>query len=703
MNFVAKFVFEFSIMHQFANHLISESSPYLLQHAHNPVDWYPWSDAALEKARQLNKPILVSIGYSACHWCHVMEKESFENEEVAKLMNQYFINIKIDREERPDLDHIYMDAVQAMAGSGGWPLNVFLTPEGKPFFGGTYFPPVKAFNRSSWKEVLYGVAEAWRDRRHEIESQADNLTDYLQKSNTFKQSADVGAIKFEEDGSKEQCDTIFQNIMKNADRQWGGFGKAPKFPQVFVIQYLFQYYYFTKSKEAFDQAILSIDKMLQGGIYDHVGGGFARYSTDIEWLAPHFEKMLYDNALLINVLCDAYQLTRKKEYADAIKKTIAFIERELMDKNGGFYAALDADSEGEEGKYYVWSKEQVEHVLGEKAELFCSYFDITPDGNWEHKNILRILKPLEEFIKDKELDPDEFTNSIQEALNILLIERNKRIRPGTDDKIILSWNALMLTALCKAYSALQEDKYKQMAEKNFQFITSNFIKDRNAETMMHTYKDGTAKYPAFLDDYSYFIGACLHLYEITCDVAYLEKARECCAYVLKNFGDDDSGLLFFTHNEQKDVVIRKKEIYDGATPSGNALMANNLLQLSIIYDIAEWKQRSDKMLSSMLAMLVKYPSSFGVWSGLFLKQVMGINEIAVLGPGYLAACRQISGHYIPGKIIMGAEQPLENFPLLKDKILANTLLIYSCKNYSCQHPVNTVQNLLIKLLPKGIA
>ena len=440
--------------HNNTNHLIIETSPYLLQHAHNPVDWYPWGETALQKAKELNKPILVSIGYSACHWCHVMERESFENETAAKIMNEHFINIKIDREERPDLDHIYMDAVQAMSGGGGWPLNVFLTPDAKPFFGGTYFPPVKAFNRSSWTDVLQGIAEAWKERKNEIESQAENLVAYLQQSNGFGQTKNAVHIPEEENKFKEQCHHIFQTIMKTADKEWGGFGNAPKFPQTFVIQYLLQYHYFTNNKEALQQALLSIDKMLQGGIYDHIGGGLARYSTDKEWLAPHFEKMLYDNALLINVMCDAYQITGDKNYENAIRKTIAFVQEELMNTEGGFYAALDADSEGEEGKYYVWQKEEIDAILGNDATIFCNYFDVTNEGNWEEKNILRILKPLDEFVKEQGIDKAQFEQKIKESLQSLFHKRNERIKPQLDDKIILSWNALILTALCKAAAAL---------------------------------------------------------------------------------------------------------------------------------------------------------------------------------------------------------------------------------------------------------
>jgi uncharacterized protein YyaL (SSP411 family) len=688
----------FAMQHKYTNHLINETSPYLLQHAHNPVDWFAWGDIALQKAKELDKPILVSIGYSACHWCHVMEKESFENEEVAQTMNKNFINIKIDREERPDLDHIYMDAVQAMTGSGGWPLNVFLTPDGKPFYGGTYFPPLKAFNRSSWTEVLDGVASAWKEKKNEIESQAENLTDYLKRSNNFGQNNSIG-LSLDETKLKEQCKEVFQNIMKTADRQWGGFGRAPKFPQFFIIQYLLQYYYFTNDKDALQQALLSIDKMLQGGIYDHVGGGLARYSTDDEWLAPHFEKMLYDNALFINILCDAYQITKDKKYEESIRKIIAFVQRELMNKDGGFYAALDADSQGEEGKYYVWQKEDVRQLLGKESALFCEYFDITSEGNWEGKNILRILKPINEFAKEKDINEIELKKSINISLEKLSSERDKRVKPSKDDKIILNWNALMITALCKAFSALKDESYRKMAEDNFHFLFANFREDEHSEAMLHTYKNGIAKYPAFLDDYSYFIEACINLYEITFDTEYLNKAKRYCNYVVKNFVDNNSKLLFFTHKDQADIIMRKKEIYDSATPSGNAIMASNFLKLSIIYNKSEWKQWADEMVESMLSLTIKYPSSFGFWAIVLLLQSQGINEIVVTGKDYVSVCTDILDYYLPNKIIIGSMIKKEEFPMLEGKLFQDSTLIYLCKNYACLPPVKTAQNLLKKVSP----
>ena len=663
------------------NHLINETSPYLLQHAHNPVDWYPWGDEALQKAKDENKPILVSIGYSACHWCHVMERESFEDESAARIMNDHFINIKIDREERPDLDHIYMDAVQAMSGSGGWPLNVFLTPDKKPFYGGTYFPPVKAFNRSSWKEILHAINLAWKERKEEIESQAENLVAYLNQSSNIGQSKNTAGNNI----TKEACANITKNILGIADKEWGGFGKAPKFPQTFTIQYLLQYAHFTNDKEALQQALLSIDKMIQGGIYDHVGGGFARYSTDREWLAPHFEKMLYDNALLIGVLSDAYLLTRNENYRNVVQQTINFVVQELMDASGGFYSALDADSEGEEGKYYVWGKTEIDTVLGDKAPSFCSYFDITEAGNWEGKNILRILNPNNDHGFKAELDQ-------------LLEYRSKRTKPSLDDKIILSWNALMVTALCKAAAAFQQKQYKDLAEKNLLFLIKNFKKDAASFELFHTYKKGVAKTPAFLEDYAYLIEACLYMYELSFDLNYLQAAFNYSRYVLDYFSDDQSPFFFFTHKQQQDVIVRKKEIYDGATPSGNAVMANNLHKLSIIFNKPDWSQKANEMALELMPMVEKYPGSFGIWAAFILQQLVGINEIAVVGKDFRSVADKIvSGGFVPNKILMGTDQKNDLYPMLEGKDLKDETQIFLCKNYSCLAPLKSAQNLLKEL------
>ena len=675
-------------MHRFTNKLIEETSPYLLQHAHNPVNWFPWGEEALSLAKQENKPILVSIGYSACHWCHVMEKESFENEETAGIMNKHFINIKIDREERPDLDHIYMDAVQAMTGSGGWPLNVFLTPDAKPFYGGTYFPPGRAFNRPSWQEVLQGVKEAFTQRRNEIDSQAANLTEHLAQSNSFGISAPSELDFF----TKEKNREAFDNIMKNADKIWGGFGRAPKFPQSFIIQYLLRFFYVYENKEALDQALLSIDKMMDGGIYDQVGGGFARYSTDTEWLVPHFEKMLYDNALLISIISEAYQLTKNNRYKEVIEETVEFLKRELMHREGGFYAALDADSEGEEGKFYVWSYDEVKGLLKDNAPVFCDFFDITAQGNWEGKNIPRRKKSEEDFCKDKNISLEKLKEIILKGKKILLERRGERIRPQTDDKILLGWNALMNTALSKAFAATGNENFRQLAIDNMQFLLSKFSNEKTGE-YFHTWKNGIAKQPAFLDDYAFLIQALVQLQEITGNTDFLEKARLLMDHVVAGFSDTETDFFFYTNKKQEDIVVRKKEVYDGAQPSGNAVMADNLYRLGVYFDKPEWRDKSVRMINSLGNAIVRYPTSFGVWANGILELTTGINEIVVIAPNSQHILAQVLKEYIPHKIIMSGIKGSNSFPLLSGKSGAETTL-YLCRNYTCEKPVSTIAELM---------
>lgn len=687
---------------QYTNRLASESSPYLQQHAHNPVDWFPWGDEALQKARQEDKPILVSIGYSSCHWCHVMERESFEDVNTAGLMNQHFINIKIDREERPDLDHIYMDALQAMTGSGGWPLNVFLTPDLKPFYGGTYFPPVKMHNRASWTEVLSAISKAFTERREEIENQAEQLLEHIKDANSFGLTQKpMLALPAGELFIKRQADVMFANIMQSADTIWGGFGKAPKFPQTFTIRYLLQYYYFTQNKTALQQACLSLDKMIEGGIYDQVGGGFARYSTDAEWLAPHFEKMLYDNALLVMAMSDAYKITRNERYKTAIIETLDFIEREMTSPENGFYSALDADSEGVEGKYYTWSKKEIDELLGEDAALFCSFYDISEDGNWEHVNIPRIKQEVNAFCVTHQLDVAAFDSRMKSCRAKLLDARNKRIRPLLDDKIILGWNALMNSAYSKAFAALGIEDYRKKAIDNMDFLLNAFQTDEG--TFAHVYKSGEAKHPAFLDDYAFLIQSLIHLQEISSLTNYLEKAKDLADLVIHHFSEPETGYFYFTPNHQPDIIVRKKEIYDGATPSGNAIMAFNLLYLGTIYDNQDWKNQSIKMLDGLQEIVIQYPGSFGVWATLYLALVDGLNELAVIGKEFATKRDEILGIYLPDIVLQSAPEEDRKFPLLAGKTppFAETL-IYLCRNYSCQVP--TLEPLKIKevLSFKGI-
>jgi uncharacterized protein len=679
-----------------SNQLKHETSPYLLQHAHNPVHWYPWGKEALDKAVQEDKMILVSIGYSACHWCHVMERESFENEDTAAIMNEHFVNIKIDREERPDLDHIYMDAVQAISGSGGWPLNVFLTPGKKPFYGGTYFPPVRAFNRASWREVLQNLIHSWKEKRNEIEAQAENLTDHIGKAGDFSAgSKTLFDIPFESEFDGAAAEKIFLAIMKSADTSWGGFGRAPKFPQTFSIQYLLEFYHDHKSEEALTHALLSIDKMMQGGLYDQVAGGFARYSTDDQWLAPHFEKMLYDNALLLQVLCDVFQITKHKKYASAIRQTISFLQAEMKHSQGGFYAALDADSEGEEGKFYVWDKKEVDDILGSGSDLFCAYFDITEKGNWEGKNILRILKPEEDFIKEKKLDPVEFAAFKESSLQKLNESRGRRTRPGLDDKIILGWNALAVKAIARAAMVLQDEGYKQLAVKAFDFLISHFSAGKEEFDLMHTWKEGKAKYPAFLDDYAYLTDACMTMYELTFNTGYLLNAKGFCEHAIKNFGDKEELFFYYTSSLQQDIIVRKKEIYDGATPSANAVMARNLHRLSIILDEPAWGRRAENMLRSIADAIIKYPTSFGVWASLLLEKTGGTKEIAVLGKDAVSLSNALqAGYYLPGKVLMASETMNNYFPLLKNRQAGDIVQIFLCRNYICQQPFTTGDELI---------
>ncbi len=678
-------------MKKFTNRLIDETSPYLLQHAHNPVNWYSWGEEALQLAKTEDKPILVSIGYSACHWCHVMEKESFEDVATAEIMNKHFINIKIDREERPDLDNIYMDAVQAMTGSGGWPLNVFLTPDAKPFYGGTYFPPQKAFNRPSWKEVLISISQAYKEKRHEIDAQSENLTEHMMKSNRF------GFQKIAEDEifTREKYDEVFKNVIKVADKDWGGFGKAPKFPQTFTIDYLLRYYHTTKNNEALDQALLSLDKMIEGGIYDQIGGGFARYSTDTEWLAPHFEKMLYDNALLISILSDAYRLTKNVRYQEVINETMEFIRRELFDKNEkGFYAALDADSEGVEGKFYVWSIEEIVNILGANAPLYCAFYDISQEGNWEHQNILHVKKSLEKFAAENNISIEDLKNKLSEWNKKLLQERNKRIKPALDDKIILGWNALMNTACSKAYSATGDEAYKTLAIENMDFLLSKFAA-KQPDEFHHTWKNGQAKFPAFLDDYAFLIEALIGLHEITADRKWLYTAKAINEYVIKNFSEEETGFFFYTPSDQKDIIVRKKEVHDGAVPSGNSVMAQNLWKLSLLFANKKWSQRCLDMVSSLGPAITKYPTSFGKWACLLLEVVNGTNEIAIVGNNWASFLKNILQEYLPNSIIMASENDFEDFSSLMNKQVFGKTSIYLCRNNTCQSPVFSSRELML--------
>ncbi|HTR30707.1 MAG TPA: thioredoxin domain-containing protein [Puia sp.] len=670
------------------NRLGKETSPYLLQHAHNPVDWYPWGTEALNRAKAEGKPILVSIGYAACHWCHVMERESFEDADTARFMNEHFVNIKIDREERPDLDHIYMDAVQAISGSGGWPLNVFLTSDARPFYGGTYFPPRPLYNRPSWKEVLAGVARSWEERRAEIEEQAGSLTRHVAGAGSFgigQGSADSKPA--DPPFTPAILRQIRDQLLATADKKDGGFGHAPKFPQTFSIRYLLHYYYYHKDREALDHACLSLDKMTGGGIFDQLGGGFARYSTDGEWLVPHFEKMLYDNALLVIALCEAWQLTRKPAYRDAIERTMSFVHRELSNGQGAFYSALDADSEGIEGKYYVWDKTEIEMVAGEDAELFCAHFGVTEEGNWEGKNIL-VRKPG--FPTDPAV-----AARLEKARDKLLEYRARRVRPALDDKVLLGWNALMNVACARAFGALGKEEYRSLAIANMDFLQSR-LKGEGIHYYYHSFKEG-ARIPAFLDDYAFLIWALIELQEISGESRWLVEARAVLEEVIAHFSEEGTGLFYYTHDRQPDLILRKKEVYDGATPAGNSVMAFNLLYLSLLFDQPEWAERSRRMAEAVRRLVSGYPGSFGIWATLYQALTYTIPEIVITARRPENARKEFLSQLIPYRVFQSSSQEDTHFPLLRDKPAREVPQFFLCENYACQLPVNQLSALIRRL------
>jgi uncharacterized protein YyaL (SSP411 family) len=667
---------------KFTNELINERSPYLLQHAHNPVNWSAWSEDLFKKAIQLDKPILLSIGYAACHWCHVMERESFEDETVAAYMNDHFINIKLDREERPDIDQIYMDALQAMTGSGGWPLNIFLLPNGKPFYGGTYFPPIAMHQRASWKDVLKGVKEAFENNRDKLIEQAEQLTNHIIQTNITK-SIDPNLAASDALVTEEDLAIITQRILQQADVQWGGFGNAPKFPQTFVHQTLLRSYHANKQDAALVHTIRSMDKMVQGGIYDHLGGGFARYSTDAQWQAPHFEKMLYDNALILTLMAEAFQLTHKKEYQFVIEETVNFIDRELSNNKGAFYAALDADSEGVEGKFYTWSYEEIKAIVDpEILEAFCKHYQITEAGNWEHTNIIWTTNGIE-----KGFDP-----LFIKAKQKLFEQRASRIRPALDHKIILSWNNLMIIGLCKCFAALGNRQYKKMAMDAMDWIEKNML-NQTAHYFYHSNTNAENKSFAFLEDYASLIQAYIQLNRITGDSAYLYKAKQWTEYVQLHFVDEQSLFFYFTSDYQKDIIIRKKDNYDGAQASGNAMMCANLYYLGTLFDNSNWKSQADQMIRSMRKFILQYPSSFGYWAQTFFTMKAGLSELVGIGPNVLENLDIVNSRFLPDYLILFLNKIDPNLPLsIGKQSIDNQYFI--CKNETCSAPLNSIEHIL---------
>jgi len=678
------------------NRLIHETSPYLLQHAHNPVDWYPWGQEALDKAKEMDKPILVSIGYSACHWCHVMERESFENEAIASFMNEHFINIKVDREERPDVDSIYMEAVQLVQnGQGGWPLNCFLMPDGRPFFGGTYFPPNPAYQRASWIQVLQNLSKAYQERREDVEAQANQLLGHIQKAQT--QFSNTITLPEEEQAFDASfIKNTFESLSQNFDEENGGFGGAPKFPGTMPLQFCWNYYLAEGDAAALEHLLRSLDKMSNGGIYDHLGGGFSRYTVDERWLVPHFEKMLYDNALLVGLLADTYRLTGKPLYKQRIEETLAWVEREMLSAEGGFYAALDADSEGVEGKFYVWDKAEIVAVLGEESTLFCAFYDVSEEGNWEEKNILNIPLDKAAFMEQHLVENEgEFDAYLFNCRAKLLAERTKRVRPGLDDKMLLDWNMMLVTAYCKAYKALGIEAYKKRALKALVFALKSFRVGEDSLHLYHSYKNGEAKHHAFLDDYAFLIEALIEVHTITQDTSYSDLAKEYLDFVNNEFWDYQQHLYYFTSAKQQDIIIHKKAIYDGATPSGNAIMLHNLQRLGILFDAPQYRAQALKMALVVKDKVAESPSSFGQWANALFLEVYPLKTLAVMGTE-----TNLTVQSLLSKALLNTFISTEDTKAVRGLSIPATtgaISIVVCKDYTCNLPVDSVEAALALL------
>lgn len=670
--------------HEYTNALINESSPYLLQHAHNPVNWYPWGDEALAKAKAEDKMIIVSVGYAACHWCHVMEHESFEDTLVSKIMNENFICIKVDREERPDIDDVYMTACHLASGRGcGWPLNAFALPDGRPVWAGTYFP------KKDWLGVLDNFIKIKKEKPEELEGYAKQLQEGI------KQQDEIILNESDQDFNSKKLDGIATNFLDNIDFKKGGRKGSPKFPMPNNYEFLLNYYHFSKDAKALEAVTTTLDKMANGGIYDHLGGGFARYSTDDEWFAPHFEKMLYDNGQLVSLYSEAYQLTKNPLYKKIVEETLEYVKREMTHENGGFYSSLDADSEGEEGKFYVWKKSEIDSLLGKDlAKVFNEFYEVNRSGNWEHKNnILHIKSSKEKIAKKLKISTSKLDKDITSAKSTLMKARAKRVRPGLDDKILTSWNALMLKGYTDAYRAFGDEKYLQAALNNANFLVKNAIKEEHR--LNRNFKDGKSVINAFLDDYAVLIDAFVHLYQVTFEEQWLNHASDLTKYVKTHFYDEASGMFYYTSDLDPALIARKKELADNVIPGSNSIMARNLFQLGTILYQPEWVDLSKQMLHNISENIVDIPQPnfYSNWCNLYWSVVNPPYEVAVMGDNSKALSKELIQNYLPHALILGGKSE-GNLQLLKDKLIEGETRIYVCQNKVCKFPVLEVDKAL---------
>ena len=668
--------------HEFTNHLIHETSPYLLQHAHNPVDWYPWGEEAFAKAREEDKPVLLSIGYSACHWCHVMAHESFEDEQIAQLMNDLFVNIKVDREERPDLDQIYMNAVQMMTHHGGWPMTVFLTPEAVPFYGGTYFPPQDRYNMPGFPRILISIAEAYREKKADIAETSQALLQELQRL-----SATGGS---DHPIEQELLDAAYLGMIRSYDSLNGGFGTAPKFPPAMTLEFLLRTYIRTGNNDALQIVRHTAEKMARGGMYDQLGGGFHRYSTDAKWLVPHFEKMLYDNALLSRLYLHYFQVSNDPFPREITEGILDYVLREMTNPQGGFYSTQDADSEGHEGKFFVWQTDEIKGLLGEKdASLFFAAFDITDEGNFEGKNIPNLKQPLEKVASELKISIDDLRASLESSKQKLFAVREQRIKPDRDEKVLTAWNGLMLASFAEAAIVLDREDYATAAKRNADFVLSNLRRDG---FLLRTWKDGKAKFNAYLEDYAFLIEGLVTLYETTAESRWLAEAIELTDRMIDEFWDKSDGAFFFTGKSHENLIVRSKDYFDNATPSGNSVAASVLLRLGILVDNEKYRNLAVSVFREIADQARKYPSGFGyALSGMdFL--LSSPKEIAIVGTDQASLENFLKvtwRDYRPNKVV--AANLVEN--ATKTALLANRPTIdskttaYVCHNYTCQAPV----------------
>ncbi|MFD2721649.1 thioredoxin domain-containing protein [Hymenobacter monticola] len=685
----------------FTNRLAQETSPYLQQHAHNPVDWYPWGPEALNRAKVEQKPILVSIGYAACHWCHVMERESFENDAVAEVMNRHFVCIKVDREERPDVDQVYMDALHAMGLQGGWPLNVFLTSEAKPFYGGTYFP------KGNWLKLLANIGEAYAgEHRAELEQSAERFMEVIGASELQKygvqnlnaaQEADYSALQAIGVAPKtgpagvsgDEFKLLVYNLSTQFDRERGGMNRAPKFPMPGIWRFLLRAYAISGSPAVLNQAVLTLREMAWGGIYDQVHGGFARYSVDAEWLAPHFEKMLYDNGQLVSLYSEAFQLTQEELFREVVYDTIEFVRLELTNAEGGFYSSLDADSEGEEGKFYVFTKDELREILGDEEPLFSAYYNCTALGNWEHgRNILHRRQSDADFAAAHQITPGMVPELVAGWKQKIMAVRATRVRPGLDDKVLTSWNALMLQGLTDAYRAFGEPEFLVMAEHNAAFIQKNL---RNGAGLFRTCKNGRASISGFLEDYALVIQAYISLYEVSFTESWLREAEALTEYVLANFFDPTETQFFYTNRQAEALIARKKELMDNVIPGSNSVMAHNLRRLGRHLENLRYTDLAANMLAQVRHVVVKQGQHLANWASLYAALLRPGAEIAIIGPEAEDFREELSRQFLFDVILAGTETQSE-LPLLK---LLKTpdrgrTAIHICRNQACLAPVYSV-------------